>query len=276
MRVALLQYPVVWAEVQENLRLTELRLRAIAGEADVAVLPEMFSTGFCTNIPHMADTMDGETMCRVRSWANVLNMAIVGTFMCKDGGNLYNRGFFVEPNGKCHFIDKRHLYPGRGESELFTAGTERPIVEYKGVKFCLQICYDLRFPVWTRNKSGFDYDILIYCSAWPDVKIQAWDVMLASRCLENQCYLVGVNCVGDDGLGLHYKGHSVAYDTRLQRLVWFEDDEEGTKIADFDMDRLTHFRKVLPLWKDSDRFEIEEVSCAKKNDFNTVNVEEKK
>ena len=118
----------------------------------------------------------------------------------------------------------------------------------------MQICYDLRFPVWSRNTSGFDYDILVYCAAWPDVKIKAWDAMLAARCLENQCYLVGVNCVGDDGLGLHYKGHSVAYDTRLEPIVSFADNEEGIKIADFDMKRLEHYRTVLPLWKDCDRF----------------------
>ena len=256
MRIALLQYPVVWAEIQENLRRTGLRLQAIAGEADVAVLPEMFTTGFCTNIPHMAEPMDGTTLPTLRRWAKQYNLAIVGSFMCKDGGKLYNRGFFVNPDGTTETIDKRHLYPSRGESALFTAGKERKVVEYKGVKFCVQICYDLRFPVWCRNRSGYDYDILIYCAAWPDVKLQAWDTLLAARCLENQCYLVGVNCVGDDGLGLHYKGHSVAYDTRLQPLVSFADNEEGTKIAEFDMERLAHYREVLPLWKDTDHFSI--------------------
>lgn len=257
MKVALLQYPVVWAEVQENLRRTGLRLQAIAGEADVAVLPEMFTTGFCPNIPHIADSMDGVTLRTLRKWAREYNIAVVGSFMCRDEGCLYNRGFFVKPDGETVFVDKRHLYPSRGEADLFTAGQERKVVEYKGVKFCLQICYDLRFPVWSRNASGFDYDILVYCAAWPDVKIKAWDVMLASRCLENQCYLVAVNYVGDDGLGLHYKGHSVAYDTRLEPLVWFADDEEGTKVADFDMERLKHYREVLPLWKSCDRFSVE-------------------
>jgi len=257
MKVALLQYPVVWADVQENLRRTELRLQAIAGEADVAVLPEMFTTGFCPESHHVADSMDGVTLRMIRRWAKVYNMAVVGSFMCKDQGKLFNRGFFVRPDGKTDFIDKRHLYPSRGEATLFTPGHERVISEYKGVKFCLQICYDLRFPVWSRNSSGYDYDILVYCAAWPDVKIKAWDAMLASRCFENQCYVVGVNYVGDDGLGLHYKGHSVAYNTRLQKLASFEDNEAGTKIADFDMPRLAHYREVLPLWKDCDRFSVE-------------------
>ena len=256
MRVALLQYPVVWAEVQENLRLTGLRLREIAGKADVAVLPEMFTTGFCPNIPNMADTMDGETLRTIRHWAKEYDLAVVGSFMCRDEGKLYNRGFFVQPDGTMDFVDKRHLYPSRGESELFTPAKERKVVAFRGAKFCLQICYDLRFPVWSRNATGFDYDILIYCAAWPDVKLEAWDVMLGSRCIENQCYLVAVNCIGDDNLGLHYKGHSVAYNTRLDKLVWFEDDEAGTKIADFDIERLAHYRRVLPLWKDIDRFQV--------------------
>jgi len=257
MKVALLQYPVVWAGIQENLRLTELRLQQIAGQADVAVLPEMFTTGFCTNQPHMADTMDGTTIKYIKRWAKSYNLAIIGSFMCTDNGKLYNRGFFANPDGNVDFFDKRHLYPSRGESELFTPSTERKIITYKGVKFCVLICYDLRFPVWSRNASGFDYDILVYCAEWPDVKLKAWDAMVASRCIENQCYLVAVNCVGEDGLGLHYKGHSVAYDTRLEPLVSFMDNEEGTKIADFDMERLAHYREVLPLWKDSDSFTID-------------------
>lgn len=256
MKVALLQYPVVWAEVHENLRLTELRLAQIGGEADVAVLPEMFTTGFCPHEHHVADTIDGVTVKTVKRWAKTFNMAIVGSFMCKDGGKLYNRGFFAQPDGTIDFIDKRHLYPSRGESELFTRGEERKVVTFRGVKFCLQICYDLRFPAWSRNMSGFDYDILVYCAAWPDVKIKAWDMMLASRCFENQCYVVAVNYVGEDGLGLHYKGHSVAYDTRLQKLASFEDNEAGTKIANFDMEQLKHYREVLPLWKDCDQFSI--------------------
>lgn len=255
MKIALLQYPVVWAEVQENLRLTEQRLQSLVGKADVAVLPEMFTTGFCTDRPELADPMDGMTVHSLKRWASTYNIALVGSFMCVDQGKLYNRGFFVMPNGETVFLDKRHLYRGTGgEVKFFTRGTERKIVTFKGVKFCLQICYDLRFPVWSRNTTGYDYDILIYCAAWPEVKITAWDIMLASRGIENQCYVVGVNCVGDDGMGVHYNGHSVAYDTWLNKLVWFEDDEEGTKIADFNLESLAHFREVLPAWKDCDAF----------------------
>lgn len=258
MKVALLQYPVVWENPEENLRLTENRLSAIKGLADVALLPEMFTTGFCTLRPDLADSIDGITMRSLLKWSHDYDLAIAGSFMCREGEHLYNRGFFVRPEGIVDFIDKRHLYHSGGESEFFTAGKERKISEYKGVRFCLQVCYDLRFPVWTRNASGYDYDILLFTAAWPEVRIAAWDVLIPARSIENQCYIAAVNAVGDDGMGLHYNGHSVAYDTRLKQLVSFEDDEAGTKIADFNMEKLAYYREVLPLWKDSDKFEIKE------------------
>jgi len=257
MKVALLQYPIVWADIDENLRLTQSRLSALCGQADVALLPEMFTTGFCTNRPDLAETKSGRTMSHLKKWAAEYDLAIAGSFICKEGKKLYNRGFFVRPDGSVDFIDKRHLYASGGEAEYFTQGQERVISEYKGVKFCLQICYDLRFPVWMRNQSGNDYDILLFSVAWPDIRIAAFDILVPARGLENQCYIAAVNCVGNDGIGLHYNGHSVAYDTRLNRLAQFADNEEGTRIADFDVQKLHYFREVLPLWKDTDRFKVE-------------------
>ena len=143
-----------------------------------------------------------------------------------------------------------------GEDLFFQPAQERHIFEYKGVKILLLVCYDLRFPVWARNQSGSDYDIILVVANWPDIRIQYWDALIAARATENQCYIAAVNCVGNDGMGLHYNGHSVAYDTRLQPIVSFADDEEGTKIADFDIAKLHHFREVLPLWKDVDKFEL--------------------
>lgn len=256
MRVALLQYPIVWAEPETNLRLFSARLEAVKGEADVALLPEMFTTGFCTDRPDLADSIDGKTMSELRRWACEYDLALAGSFMCREGERLVNRGFFIRPDGSSDFIDKRHLYRSGGESTFFSPGKERVISEYKGVKFCLQICYDLRFPVWMRNRSGYDYDILLVSAAWPEARIGAWDILVASRAIENQAYMAAVNTVGEDGLGLHYPGHSVAYDTRMRRLAAFEESEAATRIADFDMDKLAHFREVLPLWQDSDRFTI--------------------
>lgn len=139
MKVALLQYPIVWAEVQENLRLTELRLAAIAGQADVALLPEMFTTGFCTDNPALAEEMDGPTVANLKRWAREFDLAIAGSFMCREKNKLVNRGFFIRPDGTSDFIDKRHLYAHGGEADFFEAGKERKISIYKGVRFCLQI-----------------------------------------------------------------------------------------------------------------------------------------
>ena len=160
--------------------------------------------------------------------------------------------------GRLFVQDKRHLYAHGGEDLFFQPAEERHIFEYKGVKILLLVCYDLRFPVWARNQSGSDYDIILVVANWPDIRIQYWDALIAARATENQCYIAAVNCVGNDGMGLHYNGHSVAYDTRLQPIVSFADDEEGTKIADFDIEKLHHFREVLPLWKDIDRFELQQ------------------
>ena len=254
MKIAVLQYPISWANVPENLRLTQQRIRALKGQADVALLPEMFTTGFCTDRPELAESKDGVTMLTMQALSDETGIAIAGTFICKDGGQLFNRGFFVRPLDFTTFTDKRHLYAHGGEDRFFTPASERTIIEYQGVKMLMLICYDLRFPVWSRNVSGSDYDILLVSANWPEIRIQYWDALLAARCTENQCYIAAANPVGDDELGLHYNGHSVAYDTHLNSLCSFADNEQGTHIADFDIQRLHHFREVLPLWRDVDTF----------------------
>ena len=273
MKIALLQYPIAWADKETNLRLAEERIAALAGKADVAVLPEMFATGFCTDHPELAETMDGDIIRRLQAVADKSGVAIVSSFICLPDSRcpipdtrtkLRNRGFMITPIGgtpsnsvaSIEVQDKRHLYAHGGEDLFFQPAQERHIFEYKGVKILLLVCYDLRFPVWARNQSGSDYDIILVVANWPDIRIQYWDALIAARATENQCYIAAVNCVGNDGMGLHYNGHSVAYDTRLQPIVSFADDEEGTKIADFDIAKLHHFREVLPLWKDVDKFEL--------------------
>ena len=266
MKIALLQYPIAWADKETNLRLAEERIAALAGQADVAVLPEMFATGFCTDHPELAETMDGEIMTTLQRLADQYEIAIVSSFICVPDNRypisdvrvkLVNRGFMVVPHGEVQIQDKRHLYAHGGEDLFFQPAEERYIFEYKGVKILLLVCYDLRFPVWARNRSGYDYDIILVVANWPEVRIQYWDALIAARATENQCYIAAVNCTGEDGMGMHYNGHSVAYDTRLQPIVSFADDEEGTKIAEFDIAKLHHFREVLPLWKDVDQFQMQ-------------------
>ena len=265
MRVALLQYPIAWADKETNLRLAEERITALAGKADVAVLPEMFATGFCTDHPELAETMNGDIIRRLQTAADQSGVAVVSSFICLPSpiannqspiSKLVNRGFMIKPHAPIEIQDKRHLYAHGGEDLFFQPAEGRHIFEYKGVKILLLVCYDLRFPVWARNQSGSDYDLILVVANWPEVRIQYWDALIAARATENQCYIAAVNMIGTDDKELNYNGHSVAYDTRLQPIVSFADNEQGTKIADFNIEALHHFREVLPLWKDVDKFEL--------------------
>lgn len=254
MRVALLQYPIAWADKKTNLHLASQRIATLAGQADVVVLPEMFATGFCTTHPELAEGMDGEIITTLQQLADEHDIAIVSSFIYTDTaiGLLRNRGFMIKPHAPIEIQDKRHLYAHGGEDKFFAPTDHRTIFTYKGVRFLLLVCYDLRFPIWARNRSGSDYDIILVVANWPEVRIQYWDALIAARATENQSYIAAVNCVGVDGLGMQYNGHSVAYDTRLQPIAHFADNEEGTAIAHFDIAQLHHFREVLPLWKDAD------------------------
>lgn len=257
MKIALLQYPIQWADPQTNLGLLDERLRAVAGQVELAVIPEMFSTGFCTDRPGLADEwLTGHTSQALQHMANEYNLAIVGSMMAMDHGKLYNRGFIFRPNDSPQYYDKHHLYASGGEAEFFTPGNERKLFEFLGVKIRLAVCYDLRFPVWLRQDKNNLYDILICVACWPTIRIQYWDALLAARAAENHCYGIGVNMVGTDGLQLDYNGHSAAYDTWLKDLAGFDDYESGTRIVDLSIEKLRHFREVLPQWKEADEYEL--------------------
>ena len=261
LKVALLQYPIFWGDKERNLAEAEKHITDVQSKADIALLPEMFTTGFCTDKPELAETTNGETIQRLQRLSDKTGVAVAGSFICKEENasetRLYNRGFFIRPYGSAVFTDKAHLYAHGGEDKFFTRGEAPVVIEYKGVKMRMIICYDLRFPVWARNRHGDDYDLLLVCANWPECRIAYWDALVAARATENQCYICAVNPIGEDGAGLHYNGHSVAYDTRLVPIVHFADDETGTKIAELDMDVLRHFREALPLWKDADNFYIQ-------------------
>ncbi len=268
MRIALLQYPVVWADPRANIHLLDERLYAIRGKADIAVVPEMFSTGFCTDRPDLAEPWGGETCRSLQRMADIYDMAVMGSLIVKiqryNGQSatgqgtmeLRNRGFMFRPHAEPLFIDKRHLYKHGGEAEFLSPGNQRGIWEFRGAKIRLAICYDLRFPVWLRQDKNNLYDILVVVGSWPTARIKYWDTLLAARGAENHCYAVGVNLVGIDGLQIAYNGHSAAYDTWLNDLAGFADGEEGTRIVDLPLEKLWHFREVLPQWQDADDYEI--------------------
>ena len=253
MKIAVLQYPIIWGDIRANVSQTIERIAALAGKADVALLPEMFSTGFCVDRPELAEPVNGYTLSTLQQAADEYGVAIAGTFICREAYGLYNRGFLLSPHAAPQFQDKRHLYAHGGEDKFFTPASSRNIFTYRGVKMLMLICYDVRFPVWARNLSGHDYDIILASANWPDVRVNYWDALVAARAVENQCYIVAANPVGTDGLGMHYNGHSVAYDTRMKELLGFADDEQGTRICSLSLEALRHFREALPLWHDIDR-----------------------
>lgn len=258
MRIALLQYTIRWADKEQNLQAAVEHIRSLQGKADIALLPEMFTTGFVTSQPELAEPVNGTTITTLQHLADETHIAIVGSFICCDQGKLYNRGFFVRPTAAAVFVDKAHLYSHGGEDAFFVAGRDRTIITYMGVRFRLAICYDLRFPVWLRQEKNNLYDILLVTANWPECRIAYWDHLVPARAFENQCYVVAVNPVGEDDKGLHYNGHSVAYGSHPEPLVTFAEDEQSTKIVTFDIDALHHFRQVLPLYQDADTYELED------------------
>lgn len=255
MRISLMQYPLAWADIRENLAVWEQRLAPLAGKTDVVVMPEMFTTGFCTDDMYLAEDMQGTTVQKLREWSRDYDFALIGSFMAKEDEHIYNRAFFVEPDGMVSYADKRHLFSMGGEDQYFSQGDKRLIVSYKGIKFCVLVCYDLRFPVWARNVDNA-YDVLVYVANWPERRIGNWDILLRARAIENQAYVCAVNRVGDDGRDLHYNGHSTLIDHRGNQMIAFAENEEGTESAAIDLDKLYRDREKFPVWKDADDFQI--------------------
>ena len=256
LRIAMLQYFIVWEDKQANLNKVASWLEKERPEADLLVLPEMFTTGFSMKAAELSEPDEGETIDRVKYWARYFGMAIAGSFIARKDNYFYNRAFFVTPDGNSFFYNKRHLFSIGSEHTVFSAGKEKVIVPYKGWNICLQICYDLRFPVWTRNAAN-GYDLLIYMANWPASRISSWNVLLPARAIENQAYVCGVNRVGEDGLQVKHNGYSSIYDMKGKLLMEFEPEEEGIKVTTLSLNALNEFRKKFPVWKDADRFEIE-------------------
>ena len=255
MNISLIQSDIFWADIQSNLRKTEKDLASLSGKTDLAVLPEMFTTGFCTDQLDLAETMEGETVQKLKSWAVHYKMAITGSFIAREDDKIFNRAFFVFPDGKKRTADKRHLFSVGGEHRYFSAGNERLIVNYCGMNVCVLVCYDVRFPVWSRNRNN-EYDLLIYTASFPHVRMDAWDALLKARAIENQAFVCGVNRVGVDGENIRYSGHSVLLDYKGKTLLDFQEYEAGIKTAEISTSELEKFRKKYAFWKDADDFEI--------------------
>lgn len=254
LKITLIQSNLVWEDPISNLKNFGQRLNAISNDVDLVVLPEMFSTGFTMNPEKIAETMQGTTVRWMKDFAINKNKAICGSVVIKEHDNYYNRFVFVHPDGFIDTYDKRHTFTLAGEDKVYKAGDLKKIIEYKGWKICPLICYDLRFPVWARNIE--DYDLLIYVANWPKPRINAWDTLLQGRAIENMAYCVGVNRVGTDANNLEYNGHSAVYDGLGHSLLTFEDNEEGVKYAELEMEHLKGIRNNLRFLDDRDHFSL--------------------
>ena len=220
MNIALVQSDNHWEDVEKNLSSMDVQLKAVDDEADLIVLPEMFTTGFTMAGQRLAETMEGSSVQWMKSWAEKKQCLLMGSMLIQEQGRCYNRCLAVFPDGTVKHYDKRHLFTFAGEDEAFSAGSERLVFAYKGFRICPLICYDLRFPVWSRNTA--DIDLLIYMANWPDARMSAWDTLLKARAIENMCYVAAVNRVGQDANDLNYVGHSSAFDAMGERLAMSE------------------------------------------------------
>lgn len=253
MKIALIQSSLTWENPKTNRNHFEEKINAISEKVDLIVLPEMFSTGFTMNPEAVFETMQGETIQWLQSLAKAKNSAITGSLVIKENDNFYNRLLFVFPSGKVQFYDKRHLFTLAGEDKVYTAGKEKLIVDYLGWKICPFVCYDLRFPVFARNVE--EYDLLIYVANWPKTRINAWDILLKARSVENMCYTIGVNRIGFDENNFEYNGHSQAIDF-LGNYVLEPQENEGVYIIDLNKEKLVETRNKLGFLGDRDTFEL--------------------
>ena len=251
--ILLVQAKLRWRDPQANRDHLASLVDDHAGKADLVVFPETFTTGFLGDQGARAEGMDGDTVRWMRELAADTGAAVCGSLAIDDGGQRRNRFLFVTPGGEAHHYDKRHLFAHGGEDQRYAAGDRRVVIDWRGWRICLQVCYDLRFPAWCRNRD--DYDLLLFTANWPERRIDAWDTLLRARAIENQCYTAAVNRVGEDGKGIRYPGHSAVYGP-LGETVAFLDDGERCQSATIDPDHLNHIRSALPFLPDRDEFEM--------------------
>jgi omega-amidase len=267
--VTLIQTDLYWENPTANLANLEEKIAQISTQTDLIILPEMFNSGFTMNAKSVAEPMNFTTFKWLRQQAKKANAVVTGSFIVKEGEQYFNRLIWMRPDGSFEKYDKRHLFRMGNEHQTFTGGTERIIVELKGWKICPLICYDLRFPVWSRqgerekddlytshltpHASHLSYDLLIYVANWPAVRSQVWDVLLQARAIENQSYCIGVNRVGEDGMGLNYSGNSAVIDFKGNPIFYQKDSEIiHTQIISYQ--ELIDFRTKFPAYLDADDF----------------------
>jgi len=256
--LTLIQTKLHWEDNAANLQMIEEKILSIKEKTEIVILPEMFSTGFSMQPEKLAEGMDGRTIQWMKKIAAAKKIILTGSLIIEEEGNYYNRLIWMLPNGEMGHYDKRHLFAYAGEDKHYTEGNKRLIASVKGWKINLLVCYDLRFPVWSRQQlqdGGKEYDLLIYVANWPDRRRHAWITLLQARAIENQCYVVGVNRVGHDGNNNYHTGDSLVSDP-LGEVLYQKKDEEDIFTITLEKSRIESIREKLPFWKDGDAFTI--------------------
>ncbi len=254
LNIALVQSSIDWENAAQNRDRFEMKIKALGEQVDLVLLPEMFTTGFTMNPGLIAESMDGESVDWMKKISAEHGLAIAGSLVIKDGGEFFNRLVFAEPKGTVSFYDKRHTFTLAGEDKVYSRGTAHLLIDYKGWRICPLVCYDLRFPVWSRNV--FDYDLLLYLANWPEPRIAAWDALLKARAIENMSYCIGVNRIGSDPENNTYIGHSAVYDG-LGETVSFLGNSDKTEVVSLKKDHLNTIRRTLKFLDDKDAFNLE-------------------
>lgn len=254
LRLSIIQSELHWEDPEANRTMFSEKIHGINEQTDLIVLPEMFTTGFSMNAAQLVEENDGPTLAWMRSEAQKNNCAITGSVIIKEENSYFNRLFFVFPHGDYKKYDKRHTFTLAGEHKIYSAGTQKLIVDYLGWKICPLICYDLRFPVWARNTEN--YDLLLYVANWPKKRVAAWDALLKARAIENMCYTVGVNRTGLDGNSHHYTGHSTVYDVLGEQLSTTDFEKEFIETVILERSHLDSNREHLQFLNDRDEFSL--------------------
>ena len=252
MVITLFQQDIAWAEPQANRARAEEALRQAAGQCDIFVVPETFTTGFGNHMAALAEPPEGETLQWARQMAARHGVLFVGTWVVRDGAHCFNRLHWVAPDGSGGHYDKAHTFRVSGESDQISRGTDRPLIAYKGWRIRPAVCYDLRFPTWLRNSHTLDYDLRLVCANWPASRHEAWTTLLKARAIENLCYVAGCNRTGTDGNGGLYSGNSLVADFKGMPVACADPSRQTTLTATLDKGRLDAFRQRWPFHLDFD------------------------
>ena len=254
MKISVIQPNITWENKSGNFQNLYGLISSLFNKTDIIILPEMFNTGFSMNPEQFAESPEAETFEWMKSTAKIGNFGVCGSYMVKEKGKFFNRCVFVSPQEEIWYYDKRHLFSMGDEDKYFSAGKSRLVFTFRGVRISPYVCYDLRFPVWSRNHN--DYDLAVYVANWPEARINVWNTLLQARAIENQCFVAGSNRTGTDGNGIQYCGGSAIIGPRGEVIALAGNNVECSVSADLSLPELSESRKMFPVTRDADNFTI--------------------